>query len=128
MRLATYVGEGAIAVVMKQMVALPGQTPWPAKNIKPAKLAGAFRDAVLARERWFIQIELCVAWNKKIESAITVVVAPSRTGRPATECDSGCFGDVGEGSVMIVVVQPVLTEVRDVNVGPAIVIVICDCH
>src|SRR5207248_2371525 len=38
------------------------------------------------------------------------------------------FGDVGKRAVMVVVVQPVLSEVSDVNIRPAVVVVIADGH
>ena len=39
---------------------------------------------------------------------------------------TGLLRDVGEGAVVVVVVEAVLAEVGDVDVGPAVVVVVAD--
>ncbi len=67
-----------------------------------------------------------VAGDEEIEPAVAVVVAPGGAGGPVAERDAGFFGDVGEGAVVVVVVEAVLAEVGDVDVGPAVVVVVGD--
>ncbi len=67
-----------------------------------------------------------VAGDEEVEAAVAVVVAPGGAGGPVAERDSGFLGDVGEGAVVVVVVEAVLAEVGDVDVGPAVVVVVGD--
>jgi hypothetical protein len=41
---------------------------------------------------------------------------------------AGLFGYVGEGAVVVVVVEPVLSIIGDKDVGPAVVVVVGDGH
>src|SRR6266568_5268076 len=66
-----------------------------------------------------------VAGDKQIEPAITVVVTPSGARRPVPKSDSSLLRDVGEGSVVIVMVKAVLSVVTHENVRPAVVVVVC---
>ena len=66
--------------------------------------------------------------DEEIEAAVAVVVAPGGAGGPVAERDAGFLGDVGEGAVVVVVVEAVLAEVADVDVGPAVVVVVADGH
>ena len=65
-----------------------------------------------------------IAGDVQIEQSVAVVVAPGRAGRPVAERHAGLFGHVGEGAVVIVVVEPVLAVVAHVDVGPAVVVVV----
>ncbi len=69
-----------------------------------------------------------VAGHEEIEPAIAVVVAPGCAGGPVAEGDAGLLGYVGEGAVVVVVVEPILAEVGDIDVGPAVVVVVSDGH
>ena len=53
-----------------------------------------------------------------------IVVSPCRSGRPAAERDARFFRHIGECTVVIVVVEPVLAEVRYINVRPPVVVVV----
>src|SRR5919205_4289267 len=55
-----------------------------------------------------------------------VVVTPRRRSRPVPERDSGFFCDVSECAIVIVVIKPILPVVGDVDIRPAIVVVIAD--
>ncbi len=67
-------------------------------------------------------IDLDVARDEEIEVAVTVVVAPGCAGRPSAEAYAGLLPNVGEGSVVVVVIEAVLAEIGDEDVGPAIVV------
>src|SRR5262245_33026152 len=108
------------------MIALARQTARAAHDADSAKLAEARRQAAFAGNGRIVRIELHVAGNEKIEPPVAIVVAPGRAGGPAAQRDSGLFGNVGEGAIVIVVVEPVLAEIRNVEVRPAVVIVVAD--
>ena len=46
-------------------------------------------------------------------------------GRPVKGC-TGFRGDIGEGAVVVVVVEAVLAKVGDVEVGPTVIVVAAD--
>src|ERR1700722_12473537 len=69
-----------------------------------------------------------VAGNKQVETAVAVIIAKGRARRPVAESYSSFFGDVGEGSIVIIVVEAILAEVRHVEIGPAIIVIIADCN
>src|SRR5580692_882512 len=83
-----------------------------------------------------VQTVLTVVGDEKVVEAVIVVVADAHALSPAGEFQSRCLGDVGEGSVMVVVVQVAswlgtsllrLVHGRAVHekyVGPAVVVVI----
>src|SRR5262245_58134384 len=73
-----------------------------------------------------IHVELHVAGNKKVESAVVIVVAPGGTGGPAAHGNTGLFRKASESTVMVVVVKAILAEVADVNVGPPVVVIVAD--
>ncbi len=108
------------------MIALARQTARTTHHVNPTKLAEPRRDAAFAGDRRIVGIEFDVAGNKQVEEAIVVVIAPGCARRPSAQRDSSLFSDVGESTVMIVVVEPVLAEIGNVDIGPAIVIVIAD--
>src|SRR5438552_3913464 len=120
------VGECAVAVVVEETISLARYSARPAHHVHPAKLTRIRGKSALARARRMIRIELHVAGNKQIKQAVVIVVAPCWPGRPPAERDAGFFRDVGKRSVVIVVVEAILSVVRNVNVGPTIVVVIAD--
>ncbi len=67
-----------------------------------------------------------VAGDEEIEAAVAVVVSPGCAGGPVAERHACFFGDVGEGAVVVVVIEAVLAEVADVDVGPAVVVIVGD--
>src|SRR6185503_13307515 len=72
------------------------------------------------------RIELHVSGDKQIGPAIAIVVSPGRPGRPSAQCNSGFLGNVGEGSIVIIVVKAILPKIRNVDVGPSVVVIISD--
>src|SRR5258708_5095588 len=71
-----------------------------------------------------VGIEFSVARDEQAEAAVVIIVSPTRSRRPSTQRHASFFRDVGEGAIVIVVIEAVLAEVGDVNVRPAIVIVV----
>ena len=78
--------------------------------------------------REIVAIEVDIAGDEEVEAAVAVVVAPGCPGRPIAEGDAGFFSDVGEGSIMIVVVEAVLAPVGNEQVGPAVVVIVGDSN
>ena len=72
------------------------------------------------------QVPVDITRHKKIQAAIAVIVAESWPRGPVPQGHSRLFGDVGEGAIVIVVVEPVLSKVGDVDVRPAVVIIVPD--
>ena len=75
-----------------------------------------------------VGIELHVTWHKQIQQAIPIIVAPSWPCGPTTKSDAGFLSHISEGSIVIVVIETVLSVIRNVNVRPAIIIVIAYSH
>src|ERR1700730_4682547 len=73
-----------------------------------------------------VDVEVHVAGDEEIEEAVAVEVAPSRPCGPAAESYASFFRDIGEGAVVIIVVEAIFAEVGDVDVGPAVVVVVGD--
>jgi hypothetical protein len=69
-----------------------------------------------------IQIVVNVTGNKEVEAAIAIVIAESRSRGPIPERHARFLGNVGERSIMIVVIEAILAEVGDVEIGPAVVV------
>ena len=65
------------------------------------------------------------AGDEEVEPAVVVVV-PEPAGEAVVRLgDAEPLGDVGERAVAVVVVEPIgLAQVRDVQVGPAVVVVV----
>src|SRR5437762_9088726 len=55
-----------------------------------------------------------------------IVVAPGWSRRPVAESDASFFGDISKCTVMIVVIKTIFAVVGDVDVWPAVVIVVAD--
>src|SRR5580700_1822505 len=99
-----HISKSAVAVVVKQMVALARQAARAAHHSDSAKLTESERDAALASDGRIVGIELYVTGNEKVEVAVVVVIPPSCTRRPSPERDSSFFRNVGKSAVVIVVV------------------------
>src|ERR1044072_7985380 len=80
--------------------------------------------------RQIVEIDLHITRDKKIETAIAVVVAPARTRAPAFASNAYFFRNIGERAVAIVSVETRDAEVADKDVGPSIVVVVAhrDTH
>ena len=127
-RLVAHVGEGAVSIVMKEMVRLALQSAWSATGIGPAKRAVGETYNIRTRYRRMVHIEVNVARDKEIQLAVPVIIAKRSPGGPIAQRHPGLFGHIGKCAVMIVVVQPVFAIVGDINIWPAVVVVIADGH
>ena len=79
--------------------------------------------------RKILQVEVHVVGHVEIEIAVVVVVTESRAGAPVSRISHSSFlGDIGERSVVIIVVEHGAIEIGDVEVFPAIVVVVADGH
>src|SRR5215467_14417169 len=111
------------------MVAFPRQTARPTHGEADAAiLACAQADSVLPGDRRMIGIEMHIARHKQIQQTIPVVVAPGWPRGPTTKSDAGFLRHIGKRPIMIVMVKTIFAVVRDVNVRPAIIVVIADSH
>src|SRR6516165_171676 len=106
------------------MIGFARQSAGPAHHGDAAKLTKACRKSALAGNGRVVDVKLHVTRHEKVQVTVMVVVAPRGSGRPASQRYTRLFGYVAERPIMIVVVQPVLSKVRNVNVGPAIVVVV----
>src|SRR6202043_768145 len=120
------IGKRAVAVVVEEMVSFAQQSHGTAENVDATILAGAFGNTILAREDRAIEIKAHVSGNEQIKQAVVGVVAPRRTCGPSSHRYTRFFGNIGEGAIMIVVIEAVLAVIGDVNVGPAVIVVISD--
>ena len=66
--------------------------------------------------------------HKEIEMAVVIVIEEARGNRPAAARHACFFGDIGKGSVAIVVVQDIFSIARHEEVSKTIVIIVSDCH
>ena len=55
-----------------------------------------------------------------------IVISPRGPSGPASEGDARLFRYVREGTVAVIVIEPVLPVIRDVNVGPAVIVIVAD--
>src|SRR5205823_6574263 len=104
-RLVAHIGEGTVAVVVKQVVTLAQQTARSAHNLEPTKFASWKR---YGRGPWnwrALQVVMDISRNKQVQASIAIVVAEGRSGRPIAERDTRFFGHVGESPIMIIVIE-----------------------
>src|SRR5215471_7466109 len=104
------------------MVALAWQSARSAHHRKAVKLAEGKRHAAIVRLRLMIQVVMHVSGNEQVKPSIAVIVAPSRAVRPVAERHTSFLGHVSKRAVVIVAIEPVLPEVGDKDVGPAVII------
>ena len=73
-----------------------------------------------------IDVVFHIARHEKIKKAVMIIVAPRGTCGPATKTDTSFSGNVCKRTIVIVVIQPILAVVGDIDVRPSIVIVVAD--
>ncbi len=115
--------EGAVAAIVVENVFRRGQ------SARAAHHRRALPDArgTISRRGRGREIEVNVIRNDEIELAVTIVVHEGAAAAPgfARASDAGFVGDIGEDAV-IVVVETVLAVVGDVEIVPAVVVVVTD--
>ena len=92
----------------------------------PALHGDATETAVLsvAEFRQGIEAQVDVVRDEQVEMSVVVVVAEGGPGRPAGIADSGARRDIGERAIAIVAEEMIGAEAGDVEVFPAVVVVI----
>src|ERR1051326_838078 len=123
----------AIRFLVIECVALSGETSWSTHHRGAAKLtevlSGAARLAGIFRaRRQIIQIDVQIAWDKKIEPAVPIIIAPGGSRAPTLARDPDFFCHVRKSSIAVVMIEPRDTKVADEKIQPAIVIVIAYRH
>ena len=119
------VGEGAIAVVVEEVIALAGQAAGATVGANAA-IAAEGQGKAVAVAGLRLEVVVDVAGDEEIELAVAVVVSPRGSGGPVAEGDAGLLCDVGKGAIVVVVEEAIFAEVGDVEVGPAVVVVVTD--
>src|SRR5208282_3228934 len=64
--------------------------------------------------------------NKQVQVTVVVVVSPGSSGRPGSKSHARFLRHIRERPVVIVVIQPVLAEIRHVEIRPTVVVEIAD--
>ncbi len=129
--LHAYVGEGAVAVVVEEMIAFAGQAAGTAANLFAAE--GAERVGRIAGTGGgqMLRVVMEVPGDKQIEAAVAIVIAPGGAGVPGRgigQSHAGFLCNVGKCAVVIVVVEAVAAPVGHEDVGPAVIVVIGNGH
>src|SRR5271163_4850731 len=75
---------------------------------------------------------LCIPYHvtryEQIQMAVVVVIEKAGGAAPTASLYTRLGGDVCKGAITIVVIQSILSVVRDVQIGKAIIVVIADRH
>ena len=114
-----HVGESAVMIVVIELDLLA--------FVISGMTVGAVAGAPLAAPDIVLRRPLDVVGDDQIEPAIFVVIEPSGAGGPSAFVgDAGFGGDIGEGSVAVVVIENGAAVAGDVEIGIAVVIEIAD--
>src|SRR5262249_38377740 len=131
-RLDAHVFKRAIRLLVIKRIAFTGQSTWAAHHRRTAKLATSTTGLsnITRARRQIVEIDLNVTRNEEIEPSITIVIAPTRARAPAFARDAQLLCDVGERAVAVVAIKSRDTEVGDIHVRAAVVVVITnrDAH
>ena len=74
-----------------------------------------------------VPTEVDVVDNIEIQVAVVVDIGPRRRGAPSLVAHSSLSGDVAEGSITVVAIQSIGSEVGDVQIGKAVVVIVGSC-
>jgi hypothetical protein len=85
---------------------------------------------MLSGLRRAVRIEIDVIGHKQVEFAVAIVVNPGTAGPPmgSIPADTGLPGDVGEGSITVVVVKHILTPIGDKRVLKPVVVIVAHAN
>ena len=84
--------------------------------------AGRTATDLLARE-----IELEVVADVEVEPAVAIEIEPDRGNAPAVIVETALEIDLAESPVALVVEELIGTQIREIEIDPAIVVVVADC-
>src|SRR5262245_33473535 len=125
----------AVRLLVIKSIALSLQSAWTTHHRHSAKLTKVLNDATwLCGFRWVwwkvVQINLRVAWNKQIQTPVTIVISEACACTPALTRNTQFFRHVSKCAVAIVVIKTRHAEVADINIWTPVVVVIpnCDTH
>src|SRR4051794_18197552 len=99
-------GEMSVAVVVKEEVGFTRQSARSALHGNSAVLAGL----VLSELRQPREIDLHIAADEKIETAVAVVIGEPAPGRPSRTADPGPFGEIFERAVAAIAIEAVAAD------------------
>ncbi len=111
--------EGSIAAIAKQTIVSRRI------GIRIAVVGGAHRVQAVAP---LLDAEVDVVRDVEIQPSIAIEVHKAGADAPTLVIATRNLGDIGEGAVPIVAKQLIRAEVRHVEVGPAIVVVVPGRH
>src|SRR5271168_3862291 len=106
------------------MIALPLQPARAAQSVHPTKLAVAQTNGLRSRIRRMADVVVNIPGDEEVEPTVPVIVSKRRSSRPIPQRYSCLLCYVGESPVVIVVIQAILAEVGDIDIRPAIIVVI----
>src|SRR5271170_248247 len=69
-------------------------------------------------------MEIDVVGDHEVHKPVAIIVAKSRTGRPAAIGHASLGGHVAKGAVAIISIKDVAAEAGDVDVWPAVIVVV----
>src|SRR5260370_16527249 len=109
---------------MKEMITRAGQPRRTTHHVNSAKPENGRRHSRLVRRRRIIGVELHISRHEQVEQSVMIVIAPSGAGGPTTECHSRLLANVRKSPVVLVVVEPILAVVSNINIRPTIFLII----
>src|ERR1700722_7707272 len=71
-----------------------------------------------------VYIIVNIPGNEEVKSAVSVIISKGGTCRPVPQLDASLLCYVSKGSVVVVVIEPVLAKVGDVDIRPAVIVVV----
>ena len=74
-----------------------------------------------------VELEVDIVSHDQVHESVTVVISESRTNRHATVRNAGFRGDIRERAIPIVAKQNISAETRQVQIWPAVVVVVGHC-
>src|SRR5205823_10343187 len=113
--------KGSVAVVVKQRIAGTLQSPRSALHVNSTM---GFAGGLLAESRQIVEMKINVIGDHQIEIAVAVVVGKGRAGGEAAIAHACLLGQVSKSAVAIVAIKHVPAQAGDVNIWPAIIVVI----
>src|SRR5258708_29453965 len=131
--LDTHIFKGAIRFLMIKSVSFTFQSPRSTQNRHTPKLAEVLSHisglgSLGGAGRQVVEIEIEVAGNKKIQSAIAIIIAPGRASAPTFARNAQLLSHVGEGTVAVVVIKPRDAKVADEDIGSSVIIIVAHRH
>src|ERR1700728_3420296 len=110
------------------MIGLTLQSARAAHHLHAAKFATGKSNHRGACYRRMIEIVVHIAGNKKIQTAVAIVVTKSCASRPVAQSDSRFLRNISKRSIVIIVIKAILAEIRHVKGRPSIVVIIAHGH